>query len=139
MKKQMVWNHGELCVFTTNSEIPKGAKKLSPEKMQKLYQVLLRVKGKWTPIAKEVSEEAGKVIGAKTAFKTLARSFMLEETGFGIAKERGINLNLARSFRAPKGRSKLPKGTYIQINPLATRTEVGLIQQARRAKALKWF
>jgi hypothetical protein len=111
---------------------------------KKLYNVFVKRNNKWNKIASDVGEGAAKNIGAKSIFKDLARSFRVEESGrmgLDVSKE---DFRYARLFRNPKGRTKLPRDTFVQINALGNRPEVEEIQLFRRLKKRKnkkydWF
>lgn len=114
---------------TSNSQTPRQptrinlllpssvTKKLSSKnltKLSKAYNVLVKRKGKFFNVGKNLPESKAKKLGSKYALTTLARTFKLKESGTTF--EPDINFNISgTTFRAPKNKEPL---TFVQRQAL---------------------
>lgn len=106
---------------------------ISPASQRKIYNVLVRRKGKWNLIGKGLPEGKAMFLGSKETSRTLGRSFKLEEVGRKDTSD--ISFHLGKMF----GPSKRESGVIVQKArySLSSRTEVGEILSSRKRNIKK--
>ena len=107
-------NYGKSFAF--NFSIGKGSRRLS-----KAYNVLVRRKGKFVKVAKGLPKNKALKFGADVAEEYIQRSFRLEESGVTSLADLG-SFTDSFKFRQPKGKSRLPRDTFIEKSKFAINT-----------------
>lgn len=93
---------------------------VAKKKLRRLeaFDVLIKKKGKFIKIGTKLPENIATLLGARIAKQTSVRTFKLDPAGFVAGKDIGrVSL---KQFRAPKGRTKLPRGrVYVERSKYA--------------------
>ena len=113
-------------IIKYNPSEDKFKKQVVGKKKEKLYYAETGSRGKFNRVSGLVPLAQAELIGKKTAYSFLGRSVRVREAYTGKIAP----ISADKFFRP----SKRNVGVIIQRNPLATRKEVVLIQEARRAK-----
>jgi len=101
------------------------------------YNVLIKRKGKFLEIGKNLPRGKALALGEKIAKTTLARTFALKPSGTTELQDISFNVS-PREFRLPKRPTGI-KESYVQIKALTRGTgEVKEIQMFKRAKSKRF-
>lgn len=108
-------------------------------KLQELFDVEVRKKGKFVKIGSRLPKGLAKLTGKSFTDKTIARTFRLTPVGFGRAKD--VALPKLDQYRLPKGRSSL-RGplTFVEKSKFAidTPSEKSALKSARLKKVFDY-
>jgi hypothetical protein len=109
------------------------------------YTVFLRKKGKFKPIAKDLTKSEALKYGTRATLKDIARTFKIRKTGktkdvYGIEQLNGYKPKekIFRTYKVRKGKKIPLMDTYIQKTTanLKSRQEKQQLAEARRLKKL---
>jgi hypothetical protein len=116
-----------------------GKKQKTGIKQSETYSVFLKRKGKFKPIATELTYGQAVKLGSERTLNTLSRSFSIRKTGktkdiFGIEENIIPQKDIFREFKIIRGRQISTPGTFIQRRKslLSTSGERLEIKQSRQ-------
>ncbi len=126
--------------ITREEEIGRDKKKYIG-RLNKSYSVLIKRRGKYQPLATNLTKGKALFLGESETERTLARTFKLVETG--LTAQQDIYFRPGQNFREykiRKGQRIITPNTFIQKIGIETGSEKTALQEARRqAKVLNSY